>query len=458
MAQLINLITSKENWQTKINDPEIVKKWKKEAKEQNISKNLLNLTIDLLKKYNLKNSETFEDDSVLNWPVKLGLTTGDLKITDCTCKCLTCIHREYLEDEDEDEDTDEVKEARKAVCTCCGVLDCRKGIFLKKYTLSNNLVNDGLKNSLLQQVLHLQNSIPVDYHPNSNKQVVDIVHPSMYPYVKDVTKTKNKRKNEELLFQWLPSEFTVSNDEEITTTITSYINNLDRDAHTELYGTIEKIFSKFVPSFETLLKTMADNKKIKQFNGLGKCQVIVKLCNTVLTPDNNDFHGGSWHLEGLPDENIIATGIYYYKMDNITENFLNFRGSITNSYEWYYPQHCSKFVELHYGLNDVEDGKESVINLGKIRTEEDLCLVFPNFLQHQVSDFTLTDNTKPGTRNILVFFLIDPSKPILSTKDIKKQQNFENAKEYRELLMFERKFEINNQNSFYERAWSLCEH
>lgn len=104
--------------------------------------------------------------------------------------------------------------------------------------------------------------------------------------------------------------------------------------------------------------------------------------------------------------------------------------------------------------------RTSYWDLGGIKTTEDKCIVFPNFMQHQVSKFELIDKTKRGVRKILVFFLIDPSNPILSTKDVAPQSemSLEDAKVYRELLMFERKFEISDQNSFYERGWSLCEH
>ncbi len=34
----------------------------------------------------------------------------------------------------------------------------------------------------------------------------------------------------------------------------------------------------------------------------------------------------------------------------------------------------------------------------------------------------------------------------------------EDAKLYRELLMFQRKYEIDEQTQFFERGWSLCEH
>jgi hypothetical protein len=43
-----------------------------------------------------------------------------------------------------------------------------------------------------------------------------------------------------------------------------------------------------------------------------KLQVIVKLANIVLTPEKPTYPGGSWHVEGMKNEHIVASGIYYY--------------------------------------------------------------------------------------------------------------------------------------------------
>ncbi|XWV25477.1 hypothetical protein QJ856_gp0282 [Tupanvirus deep ocean] len=322
--------------------------------------------------------------------------------------------------------------------------------------------------------------IPLDYHPGSNNLVVDIVplskvlmnfrkgvalwvHPSLYCYVKGVTKT-SKKVDPRILFQWLPSEFSVKKNK---VSINSYINNLDPVDHLDLYVSIANIFEKFIPKFNQLLKILKDNDQIKSAAPLSECQVIVKLADTVLTPESPASPIGSWHLEGLPNEKIIATGIYYYEMTNINQNFLNFRTTLNDAMNVDYPQDGHEYVRTHYGFtgepknNTWSDLTGSLVELGRLETVEDMCLVFPNFMQHQVSEFNLKNKNMPGCRKILVFFLIDPSSRILSTADVKPQQDcmsLEDAKLYRELLMFQRKYEISNQNSFYERGWSLCEH
>ena len=64
-----------------------------------------------------------------------------------------------------------------------------------------------------------------------------------------------------------------------------------------------------------------------------KLQIITKLANIHLEPSEGPnaivgkdrYNGGSWHVEGMRNEHIVATGIYYYEQENITESKLSFR-------------------------------------------------------------------------------------------------------------------------------------
>jgi hypothetical protein len=42
-------------------------------------------------------------------------------------------------------------------------------------------------------------------------------------------------------------------------------------------------------------------------------------------PENLTYPGGTWHVEGMKNEAIVASGIYYYDEHNITEPRLAFR-------------------------------------------------------------------------------------------------------------------------------------
>lgn len=61
-------------------------------------------------------------------------------------------------------------------------------------------------------------------------------------------------------------------------------------------------------------------------------------------------------------------------------------------------------------------------NFGSVQTKGGRAIAFPNLWQHQVSNFSLLDPTKPGHRKILVFFLVDPLKRIPSTTEVPPQQ------------------------------------
>ena len=59
---------------------------------------------------------------------------------------------------------------------------------------------------------------------------------------------------------------------------------------------------------------------------------------------------------------------------------------------------------------------------GTASTPQGRCLAWPNTLQHQVQPFRLQDETKPGQRKILCFFLVDPNYQIKSTLNCPPQQ------------------------------------
>lgn len=54
-------------------------------------------------------------------------------------------------------------------------------------------------------------------------------------------------------------------------------------------------------------------------------QVIIKLSSIELTPEKPKYEGGNWHIEGMLNEHIAATALYYYDVDNVTESRISFR-------------------------------------------------------------------------------------------------------------------------------------
>ncbi|KAI0643491.1 hypothetical protein C8Q79DRAFT_915558 [Trametes meyenii] len=446
---------------------------------------------------------------------------------------------------------------------------------------SRSLIPADLKSALVSGVAVLE-SVPddqKDWHPGSNNQVLDLVHPSLYclrighSYVRsrggslgtsgelhvltrdeyisgrpDLQQYGNSFAISEA-YQWLPTDFEVSASGDVKAL--GYINNLHPDHHKALYPVISSIISRFVPLWEKVLSDALDpapplaievdpymwyssikepdwdyhspgfNEKYdeweKEFHwpvipdpapftppvlrpervdfklGGRTIQVIVKLANIVLTPENPKYPGGSWHVEGMANENIVATGLYYYACDNITQSRLDFRhfvGDEENGLDLPYEQSDDKGYSIVYGFSGGDPMNQEI---GHVVAEEDKCVSFPNVYQHHVDSFELADKSKPGYRKILCFFLVDPLERILSTTDVPPQQadwsmkemvrapglqdlpvelfdmiagyvqegaiSREEAERHREELMKERvNFVAEHNEQVYEMEFNMCEH
>lgn len=402
---------------------------------------------------------------------------------------------------------------------------------------SDTLVDDTL-GSRLREAVRVLEQVPEaekDWHPGSDGQVLDLVHPSLFCLVKEVSDAPERAWQNETgrystyelseKFQWLPTDVDVTDDGDIT--FRSYVNNVHPETHHELASVLPDLFSCMRPLLENVLTDLRHPRPLRieadpygwydsepehpdtsdysddgayaealraweeaeddwwenrrpvipdapaftppELPGASarvdlrghRLQVIVKLATIHLTPDKPEYPGGSWHVEGMLNERIVSTGIYYWDSENITESRLSFRAALDDPN---YEQNDDNGLREVYGLED-EDALNQT--LGSASTPAGRCLAFPNILQHRVGSFHLTDPTRPGHRKILAFFLVDPSEKIVSTSDVPPQQpwsetstmTLEQANEFREQLMRERKFFVDEHNEqLYEREFSLCEH
>ncbi|KAF3126321.1 hypothetical protein TWF569_000591 [Orbilia oligospora] len=288
------------------------------------------------------------------------------------------------------------------------------------------------------------------------------------------------------MYCWLPSEFEVSEDGE-STKIASYVNNLasPRDEMIVI-PILEKIFTAFVPLFnhvlaeterqlwttsrcidpspwksrvndgmivaskekcteasEKLLNEMENSGQISDtFEGIGDfanrrpkgyesmfpiknsiklipdaiwkpprapklnrlegkmSKVIVSMVNIMLSPENPEYKAEEWRLNGFRNERIIATGVYYYAQKNINETYLALRRR--------------SFGKSTCAPREIES----------VRTKENRAIVYPNFYEHRIPNFTLADKTKPGYSKMLVFHYCDPCQlhNLPTTEQIHPQQ------------------------------------
>ncbi|OAJ43388.1 hypothetical protein BDEG_26753 [Batrachochytrium dendrobatidis JEL423] len=238
-------------------------------------------------------------------------------------------------------------------------------------------------------------------------------------------------------FQCLPSEFRVEQDGSVT--INSYINNLNSIWHRDMYKCIAKIFKCFVPIFESLFRTMDPMfKYIDIRNGTKgyepssqsdhddmepdtqvirpvyvpilpehfepkyesakpvslrgrNLQVIVKLTNIQLTPSKPKYDEGNWHIEGPINESIVATGLYYYDVQNITTPKLDYREPVDR-----FDQGASDMYWKDV-LSPIDTNTKS------------------NHLNLQIQ-------LNPGHCKILTFFVVNPVCRIVSTAHVAPQQ------------------------------------
>ncbi|KAJ7717667.1 hypothetical protein B0H16DRAFT_1610617 [Mycena metata] len=368
---------------------------------------------------------------------------------------------------------------------------------------------------LLRALVSELGNVPADlkdWHPGSDGQVLDLVHPSLYCITYGRTRTSTSdlvappEYGDELTiadnaisrhFSWLPSDFTIDAMDGSAKLVSPYINNL-HPKHETLYRVIESVLSSFVPLFERVLSQingqdkdlyrditpgsgrilvartfgtwagynyklcgvsvpciwrngevewiagMTDEeyqtareeapkvlpeapkeyageleKSISPYSLHGRTiQCIIKLANIHLTVDNPEYKGGSWHVEGMFNERIVASGIYYYDEENISESRLAFR--VTTGAPPYHQQDDGMCMDILYGM---ERDSHCCQDLGSIITADGRALAWPNIYQHRVAPFRLIDPTKPGHRKILAIFLVDPSiDPIPSATTVPPQQ------------------------------------
>jgi len=152
-------------------------------------------------------------------------------------------------------------------------------------------------------------------------------------------------------------------------------------------------------------------------------QVIVKLSSIELTPDKPKYEGGSWHIEGLRNERIVGTAIYYYDVDNVTASHIRFRQEAElDSMDFYYEQDDFRPLETVFAAPSLRQGN-AIQEVGSVATPQGRMLAFPNTLQHCVTPFELADKSRPGHRRMLVLWLVDPHYRILSTANVPPQQH-----------------------------------
>lgn len=137
---------------------------------------------------------------------------------------------------------------------------------------SDESIPEHLRKELLDAIVPLEN-VPddqKDWHPRSNGQVLDLVHPSLYPVVYGTTSTVSgdvvsgptpelASQGEEFCsdkFQWLPSDFAFKEDKKTVELVSPYVNNVHPSDHRKLHEVIPKLLESAVPMFDRVLSDL----------------------------------------------------------------------------------------------------------------------------------------------------------------------------------------------------------
>lgn len=374
---------------------------------------------------------------------------------------------------------------------------------------------DELHASLMYAIDNFASKQETDYHPHSNGIIRDIVHPALYSYVKDISPLLlsvddvppallslgfdadgkdywGRPYEASSKYQWLPTYFDVALDG--TCTICDYINNLvPRSEFEPLYSLIGQVFSCALPLFESAVSygrnvrpfirsedidiyddDFPSNIPVERVSLRGQqLQVVTKIIDYELAP--GQLYEGVWHVEGMSHEEIVATSLYFERDEFIKGGGIMFKRAMQKDEV----EHVFESVHQSRPHEFDEFVNNGMLPLGQVETISRRLIVFPNSHVHKVTalrnvtraineqlSMESSSNEKiqvqKKKRRLIAFFLINPSKRIISTREVPMQQEhvggsmrLDNAKSHRLELMKERKYAKQDWNV---REIELCEH
>jgi len=120
----------------------------------------------------------------------------------------------------------------------------------------------------------------------------------------------------------------------------------------------------------------------------------------------------------MKNEQIAACLFYYSSVENVTENFTQFRMAVTSPKN-FYPGDTGATTRTWA----MQDGDPCHQYIGSKPTSTGLAIAFPNIYQYRHPPFRLRNPSQDGHQRLIAFYLVDPEmKPVISTSEVPPQQ------------------------------------
>lgn len=350
----------------------------------------------------------------------------------------------------------------------------------------DNVVDRDLHERLSARMDEFANREPVDWRSGTNMSVRDLVDPSLYPYVYDVSRISQQgmlllqrirkfntkairggwldscgRKFTTSSYQWLPTSMVITKTGRCK--IETYLNNVCRASYPDLYDALSRLLELFIPRFELVYAYLqelrfehregieSDSNALEQeyrpdlkratLRGR-KLYMITKI--TDFLPRSESIED-AFHVEGVSSEHIIMIGMYIVDRDECFEGgdlefcrqFLDFEESAFFEF---------LVQDRHWRIDQILG--DGIRPLGRLPTIKGRLIVFPNSHIHRFSAMLrkriqMNSADKNATlMRIVFFFVVDPNEDVISSADVPRQQgttmNYQQAQRHRFSLITER--------------------
>ena len=193
-----------------------------------------------------------------------------------------------------------------------------------------------------------------------------------------------------------------------------------------------------------------------------KLQFYIKVVDMMIPSELS--YNGVWHLEGVPEEHIIATGLCYLPYEIKTEDS---DSKIDISIAFKRVMTKREAERLYYSIGQGEPYLHSYLNktlmpLGTHHIDDKNIIVFPNTHVHRVQGFGA--DSRDIHRKFIAFFLVDPSKEVpyydgLPTDSIIETMTMKDGNtEYAEELISNMEHRRTAKSSLTPTHIEFCEH